>query len=323
MTRSIKASRYYATTPLNDDFDWGVIVSDLDVGRLVEAEMRQDLYDLWIQEGVIVFRDAGGVEAQLALSRVFGPIRAHPVREAVGSAKELMTVDFEPESGWLMNVDGEARGSWLPWHSDLIYVDKINHGGILRPLVIPSKWGETGFIDQVSAYARLSDRVKDRIAELHVSYKYDMDVSKIRFGRNQIAEVVRYSKATAGIQSRLDDFPAVLHPMVFEQPETGRKVLNVSSWYAQGIYEMPGAEGDDLLEEVVQCAVDERYAYFHAWKMNEMVLWDNWRMLHSARGTPPDEIRVMQRTTIGGDYGLGRIEPGTGAARDAAEYIQV
>ena len=54
-----------------------------------------------------------------------------------------------------------------------------------------------------------------------------------------------------------------------------------------------------------------------------MVLWDNWRMLHCATGTPADETRLMERTTIGGDYGLGRIEPGTGSARDAADYIQV
>ena len=74
---------------------------------------------------------------------------------------------------------------------------------------------------------------------------------------------------------------------------------------------------------MVQCAVDEDYAYYQAWQGDEMVLWDNWRMLHCATGTPADETRLMERTTIGGDYGLGRIEPGTGSARDAADYIQV
>jgi taurine dioxygenase len=37
-----------------------------------------------------------------------------------------------------------------------------------------------------------------------------------------------------------------------------------------------------------------------------MVLWDNWRMLHSAEGVDPQATRWMRRTTIGGDYALGR-----------------
>jgi taurine dioxygenase len=31
-------------------------------------------------------------------------------------------------------------------------------------------------------------------------------------------------------------------------------------------------------------------------------------VLHHAAGCPPDEARVVHRTTIKGDYGLGRFE---------------
>jgi taurine dioxygenase len=37
-----------------------------------------------------------------------------------------------------------------------------------------------------------------------------------------------------------------------------------------------------------------------------MVLWDNWRMLHCVRPGPFEEVRIVERTTLGGDYGLGR-----------------
>jgi taurine dioxygenase len=39
-----------------------------------------------------------------------------------------------------------------------------------------------------------------------------------------------------------------------------------------------------------------------------MVIWDNWRMLHSVSGMDPGFSRCMRRTTIAGDYGLGRFE---------------
>ena len=48
--------------------------------------------------------------------------------------------------------------------------------------------------------------------------------------------------------------------------------------------------------------------YFHKWQADDMVLWDNWRMLHRVIGCTPPQRRVMQRTTIRGDCGLGRFE---------------
>jgi taurine dioxygenase len=50
------------------------------------------------------------------------------------------------------------------------------------------------------------------------------------------------------------------------------------------------------------------HPYFHSWKPDHMVIWDNWRMLHSVSGMDPKYERRMQRTTIVGDYGLGFFE---------------
>ena len=47
-------------------------------------------------------------------------------------------------------------------------------------------------------------------------------------------------------------------------------------------------------------------AYHHKWGPDEMVLWDNWRMLHRVTPAPFDAVRIVERTTLGGDYGLGR-----------------
>jgi taurine dioxygenase len=324
MMRNIQSSEFFSVEPLRDDMTWGVKVSNLDPDDLVKPQIRAELYDLWIREGVVVFKGMTSLDKQLELSRIFGPLLTHPTRESVAvNARELMDVKYEPGTGWLMEVDGELRGSWLPWHSDLIYVNKINHGGILRPVNLPGSLGATGFIDKIAAYERLPERLKSRISGLHVVYKYDMDVSKIRFGNKHKARVVRYSEVTAKIQNRIHEFPRVIHPIVYKQPQTARRVLNVSSWFAVGIWEMPGPEGDELLEEVVTHAVDEQFAYFHCWTMNEMVLWDNWRMLHSAQGNAPDQTRFMQRTTIGGDYGLGRFEFDDGGAKEQGDYVQV
>jgi taurine dioxygenase len=114
------------------------------------------------------------------------------------------------------------------------------------------------------------------------------------------------AKSGTAIARRMWTYPRVVHPMVFTQAETGRKVLNVSPGFAEGILEMGGPDGDALLREVIAHCTDPAAAYFHQWQENDMMLWDNWRMLHCATGVPPEQTRVMQRTTIKGDYALGR-----------------
>ena len=308
-------------TRLPGDLPFGAVVHGLTLEHLDDDATRQALYDLWIAEGVVIFDGVEGEEMQLKLSGCFGKLITHPTREARADHPALMTVRYMPDDGWLLRVDGERRGSWLPWHSDLIYVDRINHGGILRPLKLPSAFGETGFIDKILAYETLPDRLKDRIEGLEVIYQYDLDPAHQRFGRTADVAVERYTAGILSIQSRLADFPRVIHPMVYVQQGTGRKVLNVSPWFAVGIHGMENAQGDALLEEVAQHVVHSPSTYMHRWEMGQMVLWDNWRVLHSSTGCPPDEERWMLRTTIEGDYGLGRTERNVNA--DGLDYISV
>jgi taurine dioxygenase len=186
-------------------------------------------------------------------------------------------------------------------------MSKINRGGILRSIKRPSEGGRTGFVDQIAAYAILPEPLKQRIDKLHVVYQLRSDFTQEKFGKPESLTLVANAAALESMAARIDqDFPPVVHPMVYVQPETGRKVLNVSPTSAIGIYEMQNSEGDALLEEIISYALNPALAYYHDWQENDLVLWDNWRTLHCAEGVPEDCVREMQRTTIAGDYALGR-----------------
>jgi alpha-ketoglutarate-dependent taurine dioxygenase len=79
-------------------------------------------------------------------------------------------------------------------------------------------------------------------------------------------------------------------------------VLKLSPMHARYILGL----GDALLTELAEHLVDPRYAYFHTWKKDDMMVWDNWRVIHSANGVPLDCSRTALRTTIMGDYKVGR-----------------
>jgi taurine dioxygenase len=324
LDRQLTTSSSYHIEPLAPHLKWGAQVLDLDPVRLTEPQIQKDLYDLWVQKGVLVFRHLQGDETHIALSQIFGPLLVHPRSDnVVKERKELIDVRHTPEDPWLTKVDGDLRNGHLPWHCDLVYTDKINHGGILRPVKLPSRLGHTGFIDKIAAYDTLPARLKARIEALHVVYRYDFVAPP--FGRRHDVELVQLSSYVQRIQQRVasNEYPDVLHPMVYVQSGTGRKVLNVSPWFAVGIYEMCDRAGDELLEQVARHLTDETNAYYHCWQPDDMVLWDNWRVLHSAVGAPPEEERHLRRTTIGGDYNLGQIHPAFAQSQAGREYAQV
>ena len=66
-------------------------------------------------------------------------------------------------------------------------------------------------------------------------------------------------------------------------------------------------EGDAILEELVQHTTAERFTLVHDWEVGDMVLWDNWRTMHCARGIPPHCQREVQRTTINSERVIGRL----------------
>jgi taurine dioxygenase len=298
-----------ARLPGQDRF--GALVTGLEPEAIDAHAVRQALHDLWIDKGLVVFRGiAGGIETQLRLSEIYGEPEVHPMMAGTDIKTEhraLAPIEFDREDGNIYEIGGELRGGYLPWHFDGAYVDRINHGGILRPEVLPNRGGDTGFIDQIAAWELLPDRLKERIEGLSVVYSYQPDFTGAKFGA-RVDKLVRMST----LFRKGMDHPSVqtraIHPLVYRQPETGKKVLHVSPWFADGIEGMENEEGDALLTEVIAHIIRPELMYIHKWQAGDMVLWDNWRMLHCATGVPPDETRIMRRTTIVGDYGLGRRE---------------
>lgn len=300
----------------------GCEVHGLTFDALSDDGARKALFDTWIEHGVIVFRGVEGAEFQIALSRVFGEVQPHPHanRNPDRPVSDLVQISYDPENADIYKVDGKVLGGWLPWHMDLVYADKISRGSILRPVVRPYEGGRTGFVDKIKLYDKLSSEMRERIEGLYVMYHFDMDLANLRYARPRELEVVSLSKLYSSLIQQRDQFPKVKHPLVYKQAETGRSVLNFSPYFAQGIIGLSREESDAILGPIGEMCQDPANHYYHEWRPDDMVLWDNWRMLHSASGVPTDASRVMERSQIMGDYGLGRIEHDT---REVAEEITI
>jgi taurine dioxygenase len=310
--------------PLTDDLSFGVRLGGLTREQLDDPALRAEVNDLFVRAGMIVFEDVEQSDAmQVAISTCFGPLKEHPVKSISRVDQDRMpgVIELRSEPGrGIVEVDGRRVSHWLPWHFDHCYNDELNLAGVLRSVERVEEGGITGFLDGVALYEAFPRDLRDRIEGREIAYTLSTHYDHLKFGRPARYEVIQPKPVSPEFKAQAEAMPRAIHPAVWTRP-SGEKVLHVSSYMAEGIVGMENAEGDALLEEVCQTInrLGASCSYHHKWREGDMVVWDNTRLLHCVSGSDPNALRVMYRTTIKGDYGLGRWEGGarTAAAADA------
>jgi len=301
-------------SPLREDLSFGARVTGVTLAALEDEQVREQLRQVFYDRGMILFE---GVEPdpvlQVELSKVFGPLKDHPVPTVPRAEGALhpgvVEIGQAPREGNIVEIDGREVTSWLPWHFDHCYNDELNLAGVLRCVTGVSEGGETGFADGIELYQTLSPELRERIEGRNILYSLNLRFRDMRFG---LSEGFREIQPHVSLQKTIDygkELPRSVHPAVWTR-ETGEKVLHVSPWMAEGIEGDETPEGDELLEAVCKEILANVKPYFHKWRPTDMAIWDNIRMLHAVSGHDPDEARIMHRTTIEGDYGLGYFEGG-------------
>lgn len=308
-------------TPIRADLSYGSRVGGVTRDALVDDGLRAEINALFEARGLLIFEDVEqSSEMQVALSTVFGPLKDHPSKATPRVGDGLLGVielRHQPSERGAVRVDGEELVQWLPWHFDHCYNDQLNRAGVLRAVEVPPEGGRTGFVDGIALYGAVSPEVRDRIEGKMVFYAMDVIMANLRYGLPTDFEEIQAGESAINVMAEYEGRPRSLHPAVWTRA-TGEKVLHVSPWMAKGIEGMAEVDGDALLhevcDEIVEAARD--LSYFHQWRPTDMVIWDNWRVLHAVSGMAPQHGRCMHRTTIEGDYGLGRFEAATPVTTD-------
>ena len=298
--------------PIREDLGFGARVDGVTRDACNDDAVRTQINELFDRYGLLVFTNVEPTPSmQVAVSTVIGPLKDHPSKATPRAGGELGVIEIRhlPNVGGRVRLDGEELSQWLPWHFDHCYNDELNRAGVLRAVEIPSEGGRTGFVDGIALYDSLSSELRDRIKGETVLYAMDVILDNLHFGRPADFVEVEASPEAAAVMTEFAGRPRALHPAVWTRP-TGEKVLHVSPWMAKGIDGRGGAEGDALLAAVCDeiFVAARELSYFHQWAPTDMVVWDNWRVLHAVSGMAPSAGRCMHRTTIKGDYGLGRFE---------------
>ena len=299
-------------SPLQDDLPFGVRIGGVTLAALEDEAIRARINALFEDKGMIVFENVEpSARMHVAISDVFGPMKDHPspavARVDSDGMPGVIDMACPANEDGVINVNGARLQSWLPWHFDHAYNNELNRAGVLRAITIPPEGGLTGFADGIQLYGALSPELLARIEGRNILYRMNVVMSDMRFGQPGLYQPLSERGGAKAVMDAAKDTPRALHPAVWTRA-TGEKVLHVSPWMAEGIEGQEDAGGEALLEAISQEIYAKAAAYWHKWKPTDMLIWDNWRMLHAVSGHPPHHARHMQRTTIKGDYGLGRFE---------------
>jgi len=93
--------------------------------------------------------------------------------------------------------------------------------------------------------------------------------------------------------------PERRHPAVKKHPVTGRPVLFVNPTHTHGFEGIAADEARRLIEELRDHATHERFVYYHAWRVGDVVMWDEIATMHRGAGDArPEERRIMLRTIV-------------------------
>lgn len=274
----------YRLTPLTDH-ETGAEVHGIDLAHLVSEDVRKRLNADFARYHVLAIRDqALEPEQFLNAGRVFGEIMPHHRKSgdttADSSIFEVKNEEIAPGKYYIV---GES------FHTDHSNDPVPPKATSLHPVSLPTKGGDTQFVNMHHAYDDLSDAMKQRIDKL-------------------VAVHVYISKYSPRALIKVDDEaakrvpPPALHPLVRIHPDNGLKYLYLNPVRMEAIIGMPDDESQALIGELMAHATQRKYEYRHQWKYGDMVIWDNRSVMHQANGDyDMKESRRLYRIMIRGE----------------------
>ncbi len=266
-------------------------VSPVDLRRVHDRETLAEIRAGMDEYAILVFHDQPFTdEEQLAFAqRLDGQLHSRTGAAALGKSRlgneALSDISNVGDDGEILQGDDRRRmyglGNRL-WHTDASFQDPPGRYSMLSARIVPPVGADTEFADMRGAYDALPAEMKAQLEGLHAHHS------------------IAYSRQTLGFEFSEDEqekLKGAVHPVVRTIPRSGRRSLYLAS-HASRIIDWPVPEGRLLLRDLSEHATQPEFVYRHAWRVGDLVIWDNRATMH--RGRPFEDgkyRRELRRVT--------------------------
>jgi taurine dioxygenase len=215
---------------------------------------------------------------------VFGELQQHDKKEH--------HIPGHPDVYYVSNDEIVNGRRIIP--GETFHTDHSNHprppkATMLYAVELPSKGGDTQYVNMHEAYDDLPADTKTRLDGLKAVHVY----------------LSKYSPRPLGsitADSLRDVPPPGVHPIVRTHPDNGRKALYLNPVRIESIEGMEDADALKLIDELMRHSTQKKYEYRHQWRYGDWVIWDNRSVMHQAN---PDydmnERRYLYRLMLKGE----------------------
>jgi len=157
---------------------------------------------------------------------------------------------------------------------------------VLHAKEVPSEKGGTMFADMCAAYAALPESRKQQLASLTGLH-----------GRSTGPAGEKLYGDDKGVTEKV--YQEVPWPAIVAHPVTGRPILFVNPMHTHGFVGMARDKAWPLIEELAEHATQDKFVYYHRWRVGDVLMWDERATMHRGAGDyRPEERRVMLRTIV-------------------------
>jgi taurine dioxygenase len=263
----------------------GAEVTGIDFTEPVDGETRAVLSAAFARHHVLVMRAQHFTPDQFkAAAQLFGELLQHDKREH--------HVPGHPDVYYVSNdeiVNGKRVIPGETFHTDHSNHPRPPKATMLFAVALPSRGGDTQYVNMHDAYRDLPAETRQRIEGLKAVHVYQSKHSPRMLGA--ISE-----------ESLSKIPPPGIHPLVRTHPENGRKALYLNPVRMESILGMADDEALALIDALMRHATQKKYEYRHKWRPGDWVMWDNRSVMHQANADyDMKERRYLWRLMLKGE----------------------
>lgn len=225
---------------------FGAEIAGIDLSRPIDDRLRAQIESLIGEYKVLVFPNQLGVgPAELArFAANFGPVETvpHPVLPDYPGVPAVK----------IIKTEGTEYGEDT-WHTDGATRQSTRWFSFLQAIDVPPHGRDTLYADMEAVYDSMSAPMQEFLGGLTALHSWGADAP---------------------------DLPPVPHPVIKENPVTGRKSLYVNRGYTRSIVGLKPHESEMLLEYLYRRANIALYQLRVSWRPGTITMWDNQQTLH-------------------------------------------
>ena len=262
----------------------GVEVTDFSLADLTRENISF-LRSKWVEYGLIVFPKlplSHDEFKDFALS--FGDFGDDPFISSLPDYPNIAEIK--------RSANEKATPFGGTWHSDWSFMKKPPSATLLHSKIIPPVGGNTLFANTEKSYAALPEEMKNKLRNLKVIHS-----AKIPYADDGFYALEKEERSMKILPSK-EAKATFSHPMVKIHPETNKECLFINPVYTINIEGLSEDESQQLLWELYEHMIQDKFIYEHVWNEDMLIMWDNRTVMHQATGGYDGYDRLLHRITL-------------------------